>query len=44
MENWNPNDHQGRSKEQVEASEKIATVAVAVLLLLIIGFTIKILF
>jgi hypothetical protein len=44
MENWNPNDHQGRSKEQVEGSEKIATIAVAALLLLIIGFTIKILF
>jgi len=44
MENWNPNDHQGRSKEQIEASEKLATIAVAALLLLIIGFTIKILF
>ena len=44
MENWDPNDHQGRSKEQVEANEKITTVAVAALLLLIIGFTIKILF
>jgi hypothetical protein len=44
MENWNPNDHQGRTKEQAEGNEKIATIAVAALILLIIGFTIKILF
>jgi hypothetical protein len=44
MENWNPNDHQGRTKEQTEGNEKIATLAVAALILLIIGFTIKILF
>jgi hypothetical protein len=45
MENWNPNEHQGRSQEQVEANQKIiAIVLVVSIFITSVAITIKLLF
>lgn len=45
MENWDPNEHQGRRKDQVESNEKImGLILSAAVLCAIIALTIKILF
>jgi len=45
MKNWDPNEYQGRSKEQVEANETImATVLLVGAFIGLIALIIKILF
>lgn len=45
MENWDPNEYQGRSKKQVEGNESIVTaVSFTGAIIAIIAITIKILF
>jgi len=45
MENWDPNEYQGRRKDQVESNEKImGAVMSAAVLCAIIALVIKILF
>jgi hypothetical protein len=45
MENWNPNEHQGRSREQVETDQKIITIVLVVSIFITsVAITIKLLF
>ena len=38
--NWNPNDWQGRSRQQVETSEKLAGISMIAVILMVVGLVI----
>lgn len=38
--NWNPNDWQGKSKRQVEASETLAGISMIAVVLMVVGLVV----